>query len=113
MSIYDQVKQLAKKRGISLQNLAIKAGLGINSIYSWQKKDPSISRLTRVAEVLGVSVDSLLSKEKSSVAKTPTKKIDLSDKNVIMTYEGRRIPPEDLAYIKRILGSGDDDGKSI
>ena len=38
MSIYEQVKALAQERGLSLQTLAIKAGMGINSIYSWQKK---------------------------------------------------------------------------
>lgn len=111
MSIYEQVKALAQKRGLSLQTLAIKAGMGINSIYSWQKKDPSISRLTKVAEILNVSVDSLIGGDTATATKK-SQQVDLNDDDVIMTFEGRPIPPEDLAYIKRILGSSDDNAKS-
>ncbi|MYV16354.1 helix-turn-helix domain-containing protein [Furfurilactobacillus milii] len=111
MSIYEQVKALAQERGLSLQTLAIKAGMGINSIYSWQKKDPSISRLTKVAEILNVSVDSLIGVDTATATKK-SQQVDLNDDDVIMTFEGRPIPPEDLAYIKRILGSSDDNAKS-
>ncbi|MCF6419743.1 MAG: helix-turn-helix domain-containing protein [Furfurilactobacillus sp.] len=111
MSIYEQVKALAQERGLSLQTLAIKAGMGINSIYSWQKKDPSISRLTKVAEILNVSVDSLIGADTAAATKK-SQQVDLNDDDVIMTFEGRPIPPEDLAYIKRILGSSDDNAKS-
>lgn len=111
MSIYEQVKTLAQERGLSLQTLAIKAGMGINSIYSWQKKDPSISRLTKVAEILNVSVDSLIGADTAATTKK-SQQVDLNDDDVIMTFEGRPIPPEDLAYIKRILGSSDDNAKS-
>ncbi|MYV04804.1 helix-turn-helix domain-containing protein [Furfurilactobacillus milii] len=111
MSIYEQVKALAQERGLSLQTLAIKAGMGINSIYSWQKKDPSISRLTKVAEILNVSVDSLIGADTATATKK-SQQVDLNDDDVIMTFEGRPIPPEDLAYIKRILGSSDDNAKS-
>ena len=60
MTIFERVKKEADKQGLSLQDVASKAGFGINSIYGWKKKDPSISRVIKVAEVLGVSVDYLL-----------------------------------------------------
>ena len=37
MSTYDRIKTLASNRGWSLQKLALKAGIGINSIYRWKK----------------------------------------------------------------------------
>ncbi|MFT8955460.1 helix-turn-helix domain-containing protein [Liquorilactobacillus satsumensis] len=62
MTIFERTKSAADEKGLSLQNVAEKAGLGINSIYGWKKKDPSISRLNKVADVLDVSVDYLLGK---------------------------------------------------
>lgn len=60
MKSLDIVKELAKKRGWSLQKVAIEAGIGINSIYRWSTKTPSTDSLQKVADVLGVSVDYLL-----------------------------------------------------
>ena len=60
MTIFERTKELAKKRGLSLQETAKAAGIGINSIYSWKDKKPSVDRIKAVADVLGVSVDYLL-----------------------------------------------------
>lgn len=60
MTIFERTKELAKKRGLSLQETAKSAGIGINSIYSWKDKKPSVDRIKAVADVLGVSVDYLL-----------------------------------------------------
>lgn len=60
MTIFERTKELAKKRGLSLQETAKLAGIGINSIYSWKNKKPSVDRIKAVADVLGVSVDYLL-----------------------------------------------------
>ena len=60
MTIFERTKEIAKKRGLSLQETATAAGIGINSIYGWKNKKPSIDRMQAVADVLGVSVDYLL-----------------------------------------------------
>lgn len=100
METIDRIKDLAKKRGWSLQKVAEKAGIGINSIYRWNTKVPSTQSLNKVAEVLGVSADYLLGKNDKK------KTADLSDNETIFTYEGKEIPPEDLEYMKRILRGG-------
>ncbi|KRM93374.1 hypothetical protein FC24_GL000463 [Loigolactobacillus rennini DSM 20253] len=95
---------MANKRALSLQKVAEKAGLGINSIYGWKKRDPSISRLSKVANVLDVSVDYLLGKtDNPSSDNTEEKKVDIEDEHVIMTYQGKPIPKEDMEIIKRLL----------
>ena len=106
MTVFERTKKMALSKGLSLQNLAEKAGLGINSIYSWKKKDPSITRLTKVADVLNVSVDYLLGNTDNPSKK---KSVDLNDDDVIMTFEGRPIPPEDLELMKRLLRGGQSD----
>lgn len=60
MTIFERTKEIAKTRGLSLQDVATAAGIGINSIYGWKNKKPSIDRLKAVADVLNVSVDYLL-----------------------------------------------------
>lgn len=100
MNTIDRIKELAKKRGWSLQRVAEEAGIGINSIYRWNSKTPSTQSLNKVAKVLGVSADYLLGETDK------TKTADLADDDTVFTFEGRQIPPEDLEYMKRILRGG-------
>lgn len=60
MTTFDRIKTMAKKRGLSLGDTAIKAGLGEKSIYKWKYNVPSADKLAAVADVLGVTVDHLL-----------------------------------------------------
>ncbi|MDT7038790.1 XRE family transcriptional regulator [Lactiplantibacillus pentosus] len=75
-------------------------------MYSWKVKEPSINNLKAVADVLNVSVDYLLGKtDDNSTSKKP-KHVDIADDDVIMTFEGKPIPPEDLELMKRLLRGG-------
>lgn len=62
MTTFERIKTTAKSRGLSLNQLNDNAGLKQNIIYSWKNKTPSADTLSKVAEVLGVSVDYLLGK---------------------------------------------------
>lgn len=99
MTTFERIKKIAKKRKMSLLELNEKAKLGKNVIYGWKTKDPNTESLKKVADVLGVSVDYLLGKENPS----QKREADLADDDVIFTYEGRKIPKEDLEMIKRFM----------
>ena len=60
MTLFERTKEIASKRGMSLQEVAKKANLGVNSIYRWKERNPTTSNITKVADVLNVSVDYLL-----------------------------------------------------
>lgn len=60
MIAYERSKKIAAKRGLSLQDVAVKAHMGINSIYRWKNSTPSSDKVKAVADVLNVSVDYLL-----------------------------------------------------
>lgn len=60
MTLFEKIKTLAKKQGLSLLEVNDKAGLGKYSIYNWRKKDPTIDNLKKVANVLHTSIDNLL-----------------------------------------------------
>lgn len=68
MTLFETIKKLAKKQGLSLLQVNEKAGLGKMSIYNWKNKTPSISALKKVAEVLNTTVNDLIN-ESSRPAK--------------------------------------------
>lgn len=71
MSVFDNIKKYSKIRGMSLQDVALKAGLSKNVIYQYNKgKSPSLDTLKKIAHVLGVSVDILLGDNSLDLDKT-------------------------------------------
>lgn len=98
MNLLEKIKIEANKKGLTLRQINEKAKLGTNAIYRWKNQTPNIESVQKVADVLGVSTDYLLGKEdkKKTIA-------DLNDEDIIFTYEGRQIPPEDIELMKRLL----------
>lgn len=72
MTMFEKIKKIAKERGYSLSQLNDKAGLKTNVIYSWKTKVPSADKLKAVADVLHVSVDSLLDDNNTTSDDTPS-----------------------------------------
>jgi len=60
MTLVERIKKIAKQKNMNLKETAIKAGIGENSIYRWKDQNPTSESLSKVADVLGVSVDYLL-----------------------------------------------------
>lgn len=57
--IYENVKAMAEKKGISLNALEKKAGLSKGTIPKWKTASPTIKSLSAVAKILGTTVDKL------------------------------------------------------
>ncbi|GAX04591.1 XRE family transcriptional regulator [Secundilactobacillus pentosiphilus] len=104
MTTFERIKELAKMRGYSLSALNDKAGLGTNSIYHWKTKSPSTDSLSKVADVLNVSVDYLLGNTEDETEISKNKPIvDLNKDDSILTFDGTPIPDEDKELIRRLL----------
>ena len=58
--VYEKIKELCNKKGISICALEKTAGLGNGTIHSWRTCSPTIDKLQTVAKVLGVKVSKLL-----------------------------------------------------
>jgi len=106
MTTLERIKNLSKTKGLSLQDIALKAGMGKNTIYKWGKQEPSFGKVAAVAKVLNVSTDYLLGKTDEKAVSSKPKEVDIEDNDVVMTFEGRPIPPEDLELMKRLLRGG-------
>ena len=72
--------------------------------WEYGKSEPDSEMLKQIANLYGISVDSLLDykKEKKNT-------VDLDDENAILTFEGKPVPPEDLALMRRLLRGKPDD----
>lgn len=60
MTAFERLKKLCDEQGISVNTLEERIGLGKNTLYSWKKKIPTGSNLTKVADFFDVSTDYLL-----------------------------------------------------
>lgn len=106
MTTFERIKQTAKQRGLTLNQLNDKAQMKNNVIYSWKTKTPSSDKLKAVADVLGVSVDYLLGNtDEPTTKRTPDEmtplELDkaLSEEGVVM-FDGK---PLSEGYKKAIL----------
>ena len=111
MTVFERIKELAKKRGYSLTRLNNEAGLGTNSIYHWRTKSPSTASLKKVADVLGVSVDYLLGNTDEMHSNKKDAPYDLKefiDSTPVLKYDGKDIPEAEMRIIRRILEDMDD-----
>lgn len=62
--LVDTIKSLCKKQGKTFAEIEENCGLGERSIYKWDINIPSVDRVKKVAEYLGVTVEVLLDGEK-------------------------------------------------
>jgi len=105
MTALDKIKKLSKKRGLSLQTVADKAGMGVNSIYRWKTQTPKLDKLEAVAKVLDVSVSYLLDKDETPEWADKKDSIDLKEfldnnLNVNMAYDGEDLTEEEIERLK-------------
>lgn len=106
-STLEKIKELAQKRGISLQKVAEDLGYSINYLYTLKEKTPKSDRLQEIADYFNVSTDYLLGRTDNpaiagdAVAKT---EIDLKkDAAESFFYDGHELNDEDLDLISSLL----------
>ncbi|WP_433322382.1 helix-turn-helix domain-containing protein [Weissella tructae] len=109
MTTYERTKNFSDKRGYSLQDTAIKAGLSKNAIYRWKSTTPSDVSIKAVADVLGVSFDYLKGNTDSTMPKQSTNEpldvVDIPDsrRDALISANGQPINDDDWAIIKAVL----------
>lgn len=63
MGVYDNVKKIADKRGISIYRLERDTGISNGTIARWNQAVPSSANLIKVARYFDVSIEILLLSE--------------------------------------------------
>lgn len=130
MTLLSRIKETAKKRGLSIEEVAKKASESSNdvkisrsSLYQWDKHEPKPSAVKAVADVLGVSVDYLLgntdemhSKQADASSKPTVVNLDeaLQDKGMVMKFNGKDLSDtakRGILNILEMLEEGKNDSK--
>ena len=57
--IYDNIKSVADKRGMSIAEIEKRAQIGNGIIGKWKESSPNLDSLVKVARVLNVSINTL------------------------------------------------------
>lgn len=99
MTLFERVKELCQQRGVTLQTLAEKTNLSVNSLYKWKTSMPSADKLEVVANYFDVSTDYLLGRENTK--NTPTEVKDLFKGK--MSFDGKPISDHDKLVAKQLL----------
>ncbi len=63
-ALFERIQGMARRRGLRLDELAERAGLGVATLY--QLNDPRVSTAKALADALGVTVDRLIRPEPAS-----------------------------------------------
>lgn len=106
-SLFDKIKELCRKQGISLNQLEEKLGYGRNSLYSLKNKKPNAERISEIADYFGVSTDYLLGRTDNPAIATdgqtsPPDDIDEIIANAMM-FDGKPLTDDDKRAIRGII----------
>ena len=62
--LYDNVKAICESKNISISKLEDELNFPRSYICKWNKNEPGIRKVQRVADYLGVSIEELLTRDK-------------------------------------------------
>lgn len=81
MDLYERIKIIAKSKGYSINSLEKEAGFPRSYILKFKRITPSVDKMQKIADVLGVTVDYLMTGEdkQSEEPQTPDIGADLND----------------------------------
>lgn len=106
---FEKVRELAKKQGLSLNQVEEKLGFSKNTLYSLKRQKVSSDRLQQIADYFGVSTDYLLGRtDNPAIAKNDTIAGYTSDDLRKMaenakTFDGKPLTEEDIDAIQNII----------
>lgn len=67
MLLYDNIKKLCRKKGISISKLEKALDFPRSYICKWNENEPGIRKVQKVANYLGVPIEDLLESELEEV----------------------------------------------
>ena len=109
-SLFEKIKELCQKRGISINSLEETLGYSRNTIYSMKSKKPNAERLQEIADYFNVSTDYLLGRTDNpniagdTVTTPDGRVVDLSNlRERVVLFDGKPLSDEDVDKIAQII----------
>ncbi|KXT79602.1 Phage transcriptional regulator, Cro/CI family [Streptococcus oralis] len=106
---FEKVRELARKKGLSLNQVEEKLGYSKNTLYSLKRQKVSSERLQEIADYFNVSTDYLLGRtDNPAIASDDTVAGYTSDDLRKMaenakTFDGKPLTEEDIDAIQNII----------
>lgn len=104
---FERVRELAKKQGLSLNQLEEKLEFGKNSLYGLKKNQPSSKIIQKIADYFNVSTDYLLGRTDNpkiagdSYVNEPDDIDEIIDN--AMMFDGKPLTDDDRRAIRGII----------
>lgn len=96
MNTYEIIKELAKKKKISIRQLEMRFGYSNGYLAKWKTNTPNADELPRLADYFGVSVGYLLGREE---------KTSLAEKHGVFAFDGEPVSDEEVEFLKSVLAA--------
>lgn len=103
MGLVSKIKELGRIKDMSLQAIEAEIGLGINTIYKWDKTLPSADKLQKVADYFDVSVDYLLGREPSDETAAMLEYLHKNPDIRVLLSSSSKLEKEDLDAVVAIV----------
>ncbi|MGM9904735.1 helix-turn-helix domain-containing protein [Lactobacillus sp.] len=103
------LRDLRRQRGMSQRELAVALGVSKQTVSNWEvgRKVPRMKAVEKIANVFGVSRSSILAGLPVEVLEQEglidRKVVDLTDRDVRLTYQGRQVPREYIDIIEKLM----------
>ncbi|MFS9167172.1 helix-turn-helix transcriptional regulator [Streptococcus mitis] len=110
---FEKVRELAKKQGLSLNQVEEKLGYSKNTLYSLKRQKVSSERLQEIADYFNVSTDYLLGRTDNPAiagsdefAQVNGQIIDLRKAAAnTMLFDGKPLNEDDIDFITSVLSA--------
>lgn len=110
-TIYSRIYELASQHKISLAELERSLQFSNGIISTWKSSNPSIDKISKVANYFDVSTDYLLGNtDDSSPVSKDHHAVDIEN-DELLSYRGRPIPDDYLDIIKNLMDSDIEHGR--
>lgn len=103
--ISSRLNHLLTKNNLKQVDVHNKTGIPASTLTGYFKGStlPSPGNVQKLADLFNVKKSEIDPRFELNEKKTTKRTVDLADDDAIFTYEGKRIPEEDLEMIKRFM----------
>lgn len=106
MNLFENVKYLAYRQGMTLPDLAEKMGLARTAIYKWKTSSPSIGTIDKIAKYFDVSIEFLINSDHVPEWATDNDMVDIElllKSNIDISYANKELTNSEKKRAKIIL----------
>lgn len=103
---FEKIKELADKKGISINRLEEQLGFSRNTIYNMKTKKPNAERVAAIADYFNVSTDYLLGRTDNPKIASDNDDATVDLKKAVagsMAFDGKPLTEDEINYLADVF----------